>query len=169
MTLRAITVVGDVAYVPLTQGKISCVDASLVPEIEAYNWCAVKNNNTFYAVTNVFSEGEKRQRRLHLHRLAIKAPPGIAVDHRDGDGLNNRASNLRLADASENACNRRTPNKNTSGFKGAHYDRRAKKWQARIMKNGARVYLGLFQTPEEASAAYRLAALDMHGEFAKTD
>ena len=56
---------------------------------------------------------------------------------------------------------------NTTGRKGVTYNKRLKKFQARIVLNNKRKYLGVFTTTEEAHAAYCAAATELHGEFAR--
>ncbi|HEX9613648.1 MAG TPA: HNH endonuclease [Candidatus Bathyarchaeia archaeon] len=91
-------------------------------------------------------------------------PDGYWIDHINGIKADNRIVNLRLATPTQNQQNK-------AGF-GAHSkgvtwrDRQSKPWQAKIRVNGQRVHLGSFATKEEASNAYREAALKYHGEFA---
>jgi len=92
--------------------------------------------------------------------------PYPQADHRDLDRDNNRLKNLREATDSQNGANTGLLPTNRSGFKGVSYARG--RWKAQIRKNGVRHYLGLYDTPEEASAVYISAAKKMHGEFART-
>lgn len=93
--------------------------------------------------------------------------PNSEMDHRDGNKLNNRWDNLRLANSSQNQCNRRKSKSNTSGFKGVYWNKRHRKWRAKIGVFGKQKYLGFFKTPEAAFEAYKSAALELHGEFAR--
>jgi hypothetical protein len=91
------------------------------------------------------------------------------VDHRDGNPLNNRWSNLRLSSYSNNVANQSRKQSNTSGFKGVHRDRRRGKWIAQIKKNGRQYWLGRFETAEQAHAAYVAKAHELFGEFARAE
>jgi len=91
------------------------------------------------------------------------------VDHRDGNSTNNRWSNLRRATPSQNTANSRRSRLNTSGYKGVSWYRRSGRWLAVIGKHGRLIYLGLFDTPEAAHAAYVEAARKLFGEFARPD
>jgi HNH endonuclease/AP2 domain len=91
------------------------------------------------------------------------------IDHRDGDGTNNRLNNLRPATRSQNNANRRRPRDNTSGYKGVSLHRRPGKWLATIGRNGKRIYLGTFATPQEAHEAYRKEARKLFGKFARAE
>jgi hypothetical protein len=93
--------------------------------------------------------------------------PPADVDHRDLDKGNDRWDNLRLATRSQNFFNKLARRDNASGFKGVSYDSARDKYAADIQANGKRVRLGRFDTAEEASRAYRAAAIREHGEFAR--
>ncbi len=104
------------------------------------------------------------------HRLAWlymtgEWPSGM-LDHKDRDRANNRWKNLREATRGQNRANSRANGNSGTRLKGVR--RHRNKFEAQINFKGEKVYLGLFDTPEEAAAIYRLAARDMHGEFART-
>jgi hypothetical protein len=94
--------------------------------------------------------------------------PNFGLDHINGDPLDNRIVNLRPADASENAMNRKTRSDNLTGMKGVSYHRGTNAYVARIQRDGKRVSIGYFPTKEEAASAYAIAANKLHGEFART-
>lgn len=107
------------------------------------------------------------------HRIAWKIVTGVdpgvmQVDYINGNKIDNRFLNLRLASNAENAMNRGTSSRNSSGYKGVSYSKRRKKWVATIRIDGKSIYLGGYQTAEEAHAAYCSAAEQLHGDFART-
>jgi hypothetical protein len=110
-----------------------------------------------------------RSRRCHtegMHRIILDAPDGLEVDHWNGDPLDNRRSNLRLASRVQNMRNIRP--RNGREFKGITYDRRnTKRWKAQIMVLGKNKFLGNFLTKEEGARAYDRAAIEHFGEFAR--
>lgn len=99
-------------------------------------------------------------------RLATGAWPKCRVDHVNGVKTDNRFVNLRECDLSQNLMNCGPHVDNESGLKGVF--RNKKRWAASISAYGKKRHLGTFDTPEEAHAAYRAAALEMHGDFARS-
>lgn len=151
--------------------QIDPQDADLV---HAHNWYVAKDGHTFYVIRAAQSETTKgRQTTQRLHRVILGRMLGREplkdefCDHIDGDGLNNRRSNLRIATNGENQRNRRVNENNTSGYKGATFHKRDNKWRARIEVDGKQIHLGLFATREEAYAVYCEAATRLYGEFAR--
>ncbi len=101
-----------------------------------------------------------------MHRwLLFGNSKGRTADHRDGDRLDNRRANLRVCTQAENSRNTRLACNNTSGFKGVSSTAEGR-WRARITVERKEVRLGVFDTPEQAAAAYDAAAHRFHGEFA---
>jgi hypothetical protein len=87
------------------------------------------------------------------------------IDHIDGNRLNNRVSNLREANDSENQWNSLAQKNNKLGIKGVRLDKNGKNYCARITHYGKEYGLGTYDTIEEASLAYQKASLKYHGEF----
>lgn len=106
---------------------------------------------------------------MYLHRLIMGEPEGLEVDHRNGDGLDNRRQNLRVATHAQNLANQRLSAANTSGFKGVSFDRTRpnKPWAAYIKHGGRKLFLGRHETREAAAAAYDAKARELFGEFAR--
>jgi hypothetical protein len=102
-----------------------------------------------------------------VHRVAwfmyYSVDPGSKqVDHVDGNPHNNSISNLRLASQGQNTQNSRV--RCRSGLKGAYFEHG--KYTARLKFNKTTLYLGRFDTAEEAHAAYMDKARELFGEFA---
>lgn len=155
----------NIAEVPLTGGRCAIVDESDLALLSLFRWQLVANDRRshVYASTQVRSGAGGTS--VRMHRLIMSAGPGMVVDHRDGDTLNNRRSNLRVCTASENSCNRHAV-WSGSGLKGAFFHRSSGLWRSSIVVRHETHYLGYFKTAEEAHAAYCAAALRLHGEFA---
>lgn len=92
--------------------------------------------------------------------------PADGIDHRDLNRSNNRWDNLRPGNRSQNNTNCRAHRDSKSGIKGVRQHRTGR-WEARVCANRVTIYLGLFDTPEEASAAYFAKARELHGEYAR--
>ena len=104
-------------------------------------------------------------RSVWLHKLLLgDAAQGREGDHKDGDRLNNRRSNLRPATVQENAYNKKA--RSRSGYKGVYLCSNSARWMAQITVEKKTYHLGCFSTPADAARAYNEAAVKHHGEFA---
>jgi hypothetical protein len=98
----------------------------------------------------------------------MNAPAGSIVDHKYGDGLDNRKINLRIATEAQNRYNRRKTSKRTSSkYKGVYYKKQCSKYCAVIGCNGKKTFLGHFDNEIDAAKAYDEAAKKLFGEFAR--
>ncbi len=107
-----------------------------------------------------------------MHRFILGLCDGQRCDHKDNNGLNNQRSNLRIATAGQNQHNsgcRKYKGMRSSRFKGVHWAKNARKWLAQITANRKHYHLGLFENEEDAARAYDRKALELHGDFAKTN
>jgi hypothetical protein len=100
-------------------------------------------------------------RDVAMHRLLLDFPT-LLTDHANGNGLDNRRSNLRIATARQNAQNARSVGTWMRGVDRLPSGR----YRARIRVEGRQVTLGIFDTEAEAGAAYVQAAREHHGEYA---
>jgi hypothetical protein len=158
-----------VRFVPLTRGKFAKVDDGDFANVSRLNWCAFEarangRGYTWYAATTEKVAGKNRP--LLLHRYLLQAKIGEKIDHCDGDGLNNRRKNIRVATSSENGWNS-GKRKGPSRFKGVFWS--VGKWEARIRSHPKSIHLGRFDIEEEAARAYDEAARRLHGEFARVN
>ena len=95
--------------------------------------------------------------------------PDSTIDHINGNPSDNRLDNLRDATYSENLANRRMHKRNPYGLKGVCYDKRRKRYFASICCNFKSKFLGYYDTPELAHEAYKVAAAENFGKFARTE
>jgi hypothetical protein len=93
--------------------------------------------------------------------------PTNEIDHINGNSMDDRLSNLREATRSQNARNVRPAYRPLPKGVTHTRDRSTKPWKAQISINGLNRSLGIFDTPEEAHRAYRIAATAAFGEFAR--
>lgn len=140
--------------ISLTGGFVTVVDDDVYAWATLRRWRAISSKGKTYAASGASL----------LHREILAALPGQLVDHRDGNGLWNVRSNLRIATHSQNAANR--PGIGASGLKGVRWDN-ARGWLAQVVKDGRRHILGPFPSAETAAAAYNAKAVEIHGEFAR--
>lgn len=153
--------------IPLTQGKVAFVDDADFEWLSNIKWHVAINRRrkttTFYA-----QHGSKALGRLSMHRLIVGGlKPGDEVDHKNGNGLDNQRHNLRVASRKLNLANQKMRFGNTSGFKGVRWY--AGKWVARIKCDGTRFHLGRFVDIKDAARAYDAKAMELYGEFARTN
>lgn len=153
--------------VSLSQGEVALIDAEDAERVNQFKWTLQvkkdRKKKTMYARRSIWSK--EKQTTVWLHRFILNAPENMQVDHKNGDGLDCRKSNLRLATNSQNHCNIVVENK-TTGFRGVAVGRRGVGFCARIKIEGKQVNLGTFVTAEEAARAYDLKAKELHKEFA---
>ena len=147
----------------LSQGKFAIVDDEDFDFLNQWKWCAAKNRNTYYAYR------ADNGKNIYMHRLILNAPAGIEVDHRHGNGLDNRRSEIRLCTHAENQHNYRKQSEATSQYKGITWNKHMKKWRVQIRSDGKHIDLGHFSNQIEAAHAYDEAARKYHGEFANTN
>lgn len=161
MTVKAEQIRQLLAYDPATGIFTWRVKASRKTVIGAVAGCKIAAGYTVIGIGG---------KLYYAHQLAWLYQTGEwldRIDHRDGNGGNNRWLNLRPASAQQNALNSRRATSNTSGFKGVSWHKKAGKWSAYIILDGRKQHLGLHSTAEAAHAAYMTAASAAQPEFAR--
>lgn len=159
--------------IPLSkQGKHKGKYVAIVDNIDAdlaeVRWAIEKALYTSYSCR----KNSKGGSNIKMHRVVMERvlgrvmQKGEVVDHINGNGLDNRRQNLRLATNAQNLMNRKANSNNTSGYKGVTLVKGRKKWVAKIKRNYKLYNLGYFNTPEEAHEAYCKAADELHKDFA---
>lgn len=138
---------------PITRGLEVLLDEADFVKLSKYRWCALMRGGTPYAVRFVSGKA------LAMHRVIAEPPEGMCVDHVNHNTLDNRRCNLRVCTKTENLRNRRSW-RGASKFLGVSPS--ANKWRVNIQ----RLYVGTFETQEEAARAYDAKAREFYGEFA---
>lgn len=110
--------------------------------------------------SNGYRQLSVNSKRYLSHRVAWAltngAWPAGDIDHIDGDGLNNRISNLRDVSTRCNIQNQKTSharNKSGSSVQGVSWDARRGKFKSEAKRDGRTVHIGRFGTLAEADAA----------------
>jgi len=136
-------------------------DAEIVAQ---YHWTAKRSKRSIYAYRKWHAAGAEGGQFMHCLLMGRQG-----IDHRNGDGLDNRRCNLRPATDGQNGANRGKFTGCSSQFKGVSWDKANGRWVAQIRVNGKRHLLGYFQSEIPAASAYDDAAVRYHGEFARTN
>lgn len=105
----------------------------------------------------------KTYKAHHLAWLYVYGEwPNQDIDHADTNKRNNAISNLRFLTIKQHVENRGWNTNNKSGYRGVHLCKMTNRWVAQIKHNYKLIWLGRFDTPQEAHKAYCLAATKYH-------
>jgi hypothetical protein len=153
--------------IPLTQGHFAQVDDRDFEFLSQWRWCVhidKSRSKTYYAKRKIWKNGTSLD--VRMHRVIMEPAESYEVDHKDGNGLNNQRSNLRVATKGENQRNQRPYKKGSSKYKGVSKNKsKSKPWAAKITVNNVTQLIGTFKTEIEAAQAYDLQSTRLHGEF----
>ena len=153
--------------IPLSQGKFAKVDDADFEWLSQWRWNAHKEGKTYYAIRQIRTGKRppptRPAVRMHREILGLKHGDGITGDHKNGDGLDNRRSNLRKCTKSQNTMNS-DRKKGKYGFRGIDKTPHGK-FNARIWIDGKKKHLGAFSTASEAGECYKKAAKKIFGDF----
>lgn len=105
--------------------------------------------------------------REYLHRKIMQCPDGMTVDHINGNGLDNRKSNLQICSMKENSRKQRKQKRPTKFvYKGITHRAGLKKpYRAKIVVDGKQLHIGYYSSLEEAAIAYNESAETHFGKF----
>lgn len=154
--------------IPLSRGMVSLIDVEdYEAVVGAGKWYANPSCRTFYARRKRQvrrADGSRAWIATTIHTLITGWP---LVDHRNGNGLDNRRANLRPATEAQNRTSRRRRLDNTSGYKGVSWHKPSRRWTAVIAVRGRNQHLGSFDSPATAARAYDAAAHVQFGAWAR--
>jgi hypothetical protein len=156
--------VSEPAYISLSNGMVAQVDADMVEELSKHRWRWMMHGN--YACRQVYTKGGAKTRKvshIFMHRVVVgEVPPGMVVDHIDGNGLNNMRSNLRICTQAQNTANQKRKSNATQPYRGVCVLK-----DGRIKGHFRKKTIGFFSSIEEAARAYDSWAAKYFGEYAR--
>lgn len=124
------------------------------------DYCWWKNDNG-YLITSL-----RNNKKVRMHRLIMdEQDTNVRIDHKDHNTVNNRKYNLRRATNAENTRNGKLRSTNTSGVTGVRYNDQKGKWTAEITVDYKNIYLGAYDTFEDALKVRKEAEDRYFGEF----
>lgn len=129
---------------------------SLAGSTSSYGYTAIGHKNKSY----------------YVHRIVFYVANGYlppVVDHKNGVEMGNGKDNLQEVTQQQNTMKAKRPKNNKSGHKGVNFDKTRNKWVARIKFNRIGIFLGRFDTLEEAILVYETKAKELFGEFYNED
>lgn len=160
------------SIIPLTKGQVAIVDDDMYDYLSQWKWHVARTRHTtrrveYYATRRKWirdSEGRKKQLYIPMHKVVWEmkngpVPVGMVVDHVHQSTLDNRMAELRILTQRESRANRRPWN--CINLRGVYPH--GNKFKARIRINKVYVYLGSFDTPEEASAVFEKKHRETYG------
>ena len=117
-----------------------------------------------YKVVRLTHKGRHRSLRVHRIIYALHhGDTGLLIDHINHDRADNRIENLRAVKPRLNVANRRK--RDDGRLRGAYFDKSKGRWLSQIKVNYKTIYLGRFDTAQQAHDAYMRA----HKRFNGTD
>lgn len=155
--------------IELTKGQVAIVDDEDFERLAQWRWHLSSNG---YAIRMKYKgDGKHGRFQINMHQEILgKAPKGMMLDHANGIRTDNRRCNLRFATIAQNNANSKVQRTSILGIKGVNkvISRKGRvRYRAQITVNDKNRHIGLFETPEEAHAAYCAAATAAWGEFAR--
>ena len=151
------------------------IDEDDYEKVSSLKWYMAKGINKKYSTFYFYhrfrdtSTNITYQVALHRYIMGCTVNDGKTVDHINRDTLDNRKCNLRICTCEGNAQNHKRRRDNTSGYKGVSYWKRDNNYISQIGYKGKLIFLGYYDTAEEAYAAYCEASKKYHGEFGRTE
>lgn len=149
----------------LSKGYIAQVDDEDYELLSQWCWSATKCCDKIYA-RRTKKYGNKKV-HIYLHRFLMNVhlcDKTVFCDHKDRDTLNNQKENLRICTAADNQRNKTKKRNGIHKYIGVSVNH--KRFSASLTHNGKRVYIGTYDTQEEAALAYNNKKIELHGEFA---
>ena len=144
----------DYSIIKTKDNKEILIDTEYLNELLNYTWMVDERRGSYaFAIIN--------EKPIFMHRYILKAPSDMVVDHINRNKFDNRKMNLRICKHEINSKNCNIHKNNTSLVSGVNYRKDNDKWVARINDKWNRIYLGQFDTFEDAVDARYLAEIEL--------
>jgi len=137
-----------------------------IDDIEKINKIKWHLSNTGYAITSLPERKSKFLHNFILNRIPNKQN---CVDHINRNRLDNRKNNLRIVTPQNNSINKGKQSNNTSGHVGVSFDKSRNKYAPHIKLHRKKIFLGRYDTIEEAIEIRKNAELQYFGEIINRD
>lgn len=144
--------------IELTRGKVALVSVQDADRVLQHKWYAQHTDGLWYGARTIACP--KQMIFMHTFITGYKR-----TDHINGDGLDNRRSNLRETTQRQNVQNARKTSGKTSKYKGVSWYKPTRSWRVQIHVNGHKIYLGVHKDEEHAAKVYDSAARSCFGPF----
>ncbi len=148
--------------IPISQGKVALVSEHRYEYLSQFTWYAFlsksKGTSKWYATRAERVDEKQRTVMMHREILGLGFGDMRHSDHVNGDGLDNRDENIRIASVSQNMINR-------NGGEHRGIRKQGPRWAVRIKVQRKEVHIGIFDTEHDAQIAYAVAAKLLHGDF----
>jgi len=145
------------------------IDRSKVPLVQAFTWRVVKHPRVKYCVTTMTTFGRRQQIQIARMVLGLQFGDSREPDHKNRNGLDNRAKNLRIATPQQNGFHRQVSRNKTSAsssrYKGVSRNMSGN-WRATITYNQTAMHLGTFRSERQAALVYNRKARELYGKWA---
>ena len=148
--------------ISLSRGKFALVDNINYEYLNQWKWYY----NNGYAARDQRNLITKKDTRIYMHRIIMKAKKSENIDHVNHNGIDNQKRNLRKSTHEQNMHNMKSNKNSTSQYKGVCWAKNNKKWKVQINYNNKHIYLGYYTNEKVAAKVYDKAAIKLHKEFA---
>jgi hypothetical protein len=146
--------------VKLSNGRgYALVSSEDLAKVSRHSW---RLGSDGYALSTVNGKS------VRMHQFVMGRGRGDVIDHVNGDKLDNRRRNLRVATTQENSRNRPAQSNNKAGYKGVRF-KEGRGWSATIYDGSAQKHIGYYPTAKAAAAAYDAEARKLFGKFANVN
>lgn len=139
----------------------SYIDLEDIESIKQYKW---RKDRQGYAVTSIIGDDNKRH-RVSMHRFLMKPKSHELIDHINFNKSDNRKTNLRVVNKSQNEMHKLIRSNNSSGTRGVSYYKGKNLWVAEITVNGKKVFKKGYKSKEDAVKAREQAELKYFKEY----